>query len=356
MTFPETSNAESSNAESSNEPVRFAAVGLDHGHVVSLVLGLMGAGAECVGYWSETDTQSTGLIAQQAPHIPRVTEAETLLADPSVDLVVTAAVPAQRAQISVAALRAGKDVVADKPGAVSLDQLAEVRAAVAETGRFWSVAYSERTASKATLHARRLIEDGAIGRVVQTLGLGPHQLRPHTRPAWTFDPALAGGILADIASHQVDQFLYLTGSSSAEVVSSTVGNFGHPDRPGFEDFGEMVLRSEQAQGYARVDWYTPDGLGVWGDVRLTVLGTEGYLELRKNVDLLGRPGGDHMFLVNGKGTEYLESFDVELPYFGAILHDVRHRTETAIPQQHVFTATELALIAQRDAARVGNLR
>jgi predicted dehydrogenase len=344
---------------SAGRTVTFAVVGLDHGHVVSLVLGLLGAGAECAGYWSETDTPWTAVVAEQAPHIPRVTDAAELLDNPDVDLIVTAAVPVRRAEIAVAALRHGKDVVADKPGAITHDQLAEVRAAVAESGRFWSVAFSERTASRATLHARRLIDDGAIGRVVQTLGLGPHHLRPETRPAWTFDPTLAGGILADLASHQVDQFLYLTGSQSAEVVASSVGNFGHADRPGFEDFGEVLLRSDHAQGYARVDWYTPDGLGVWGDVRLTILGTDGYIEIRKNIDLGGtREGGDHLFLIDGKGTRHLESFDVELPYFRSVVADVLDRRTplTAIPQELVFTATELALTAQRDATRLGNLR
>ncbi len=338
------------------KPLKFAVLGLDHAHVFGLVRGLIEAGAECAGVWSDTDTPLVATLAEQAPEIPHVEEAEELLGDPSIALVVTAAVPVRRAEIAVAALRHGKDVVADKPGAITLDQLAEVRSAVAETGRFWSVAFSERTGSRATIHAKRLIEEGAIGRVVQTIGLGPHQLRPETRPAWTFDPGLAGGILADIASHQVDQFLYLTDSATAEVASSTVGNFGNPDRPGFEDFGELVLRGDHAQGYARVDWYTPAGLGVWGDVRLTILGTEGYIEIRKNVDLLGRPGGDHLFLINGEDTRYLESGDIALPYYPAILDDVVERGETAIPQELVFTATELALTAQRDATRVGHLR
>jgi predicted dehydrogenase len=340
----------------STEPLKFAVAGLDHGHVVGLVMGLQGAGAECAGYWSETDTQWTKAIADQAPHLPRVADRAALMEDPSISLVVTAAVPVHRAEIAVEALRAGKDVLADKPGAIRHDQLDEVRAAVAESGRFWSVAFSERTGSKATYHAKQLIDEGAIGDVVQTMGVGPHHLRPHTRPAWTFDPAQAGGVLADIASHQVDQFLFLTGSSSAQVVSSTVGNYGNPDYPGFEDFGEMVLRSEHAHGYARVDWYTPDGLGVWGDVRLTVLGTQGYIEIRKNVDLLGRPGGDHLFLIDQKGTHYLESYDVQLPYLPSLVRDVQERTQTAIPQDLVFTATQLALDAQANAARVGRLK
>lgn len=340
----------------SEEPLKFAAIGLDHGHIMGMITGLQGAGADCAGYWSENDTPYTAMVAQQAPHIPRVNERAALLEDPTISLIITAAVPVQRAEIAVASMRAGKDVVADKPGAIRLDQLAELRTAAAETGRFWSVAFSERTSSKATYHAKQLIDEGAIGTVVQTMGTGPHQLRPKTRPSWTFDAELAGGALADIASHQADQFLFLTDSTSAEVVSSTVGNFANPDYPKFEDFGEMVLRSPKAQGYVRVDWYTPEGLGVWGDGRLLVLGTEGYIEIRKYIDLLGRPGGDHLFLVDQKGTHYLESFDVQLPFFPSIVRDVAERTTTAIPQEHVFTATELALNAQFSATRVGGLK
>ena len=71
-------------------------------------------------------------------------DAESLLSDPSIDLIVTAAIPDRRATIAISALRNGKDVVSDKPGCVTLNELDDLEKAVAASGRFWSVTFSER--------------------------------------------------------------------------------------------------------------------------------------------------------------------------------------------------------------------
>jgi predicted dehydrogenase len=238
-----------------------------------------------------------------------------------------------------------------------------VRRAVAETGRFWSVTFSERFEVRAVTRAGELVRAGRIGQVVQTLGLGPHRIgdRGHLaggggRPDWFFDDARYGGILTDIASHQIDQFLWLTGSTTAEVAASTVGNFAHPEHPAFQDFGEVMLRSATAQAYVRVDWFTPQGLPTWGDGRLVILGTEGYMELRKYIDIAGREGKDHLFVVDDAGTEHIDASDAELTYYPDLLHDVRHRTETAAPQEHTFETMRLALEAQHQATRRGGAR
>ena len=211
--------------------------------------------------------------------------------------------------------------------------------------------------------AGELVRAGRIGQVVQTLGLGPHREgdREHLaggagRPDWFYDSDRFGGILTDIASHQIDQFLWFTGATSAEVVASTVANYTHPDQPKMQDFGEVLLRSESAQGYIRVDWYTPQGLPSWGDGRLLVLGTEGYLEMRKYVDLEGRPGGDHLFLVDQEGTHYIDCSDVPLTYYPDLVRDVQERTTTACPQEHTFEVMRLALEAQQRATRRGAAR
>ena len=213
---------------------------------------------------------------------------------------------------------------------------------------------------RSAVKAGELVRAGRIGRVVQTLGLGPHREgdRAHLaggqgRPEWFYDRGRTGGIITDIASHQIDQFLYYTGSSTAEVVSSTVANYTHPELPRMQDFGDLTLRSENAQGYVRVDWYTPQGLPTWGDGRLMILGTEGYIELRKYVDIAGRPGGDHLFVVDGESTEYVDCSDVDLPYYPALVHDVRQRTETACPQRHTFEVMRLAITAQQSATMRG---
>jgi predicted dehydrogenase len=237
----------------------------------------------------------------------------------------------------------------------TLAQLEEVRTVQSQTNRIYSICYSERFEVGAAVKAGELIGQGAIGKVVQTIGLGPHRTHPPDRPPWFFVRSQYGGILTDIASHQVDQFLFYTGSTTAEVVASQVGNFKYPQYPELEDFGEMLLLGNCGSGYVRVDWYTPQGLGVWGDGRLVILGTEGYIELRKYIDIAGRAGKDHLFLINKEGTQYVDCSQIQLPYGRQLLFDILNRAETAIPQAQCFLAMELALEAEAKATRLGNL-
>ncbi len=345
-----------------DRPVRFAAVGLDHAHAFGQIAGLLGQGCELVGLSSDdADAAVATQVRERWPDAPWVDDPTTLLHDDTVELIVTAAVPDRRGPIAVEALRHGKDVVADKPGVITVAQLDEVRRAVADSGRFWSVTFSERFEVRCVTRAGELVRDGRIGRVVQTLGLGPHREgdRAHLaggagRPDWFYDHDRFGGIITDIASHQIDQFLWFTGSTTGEVVASTVANYTHPDNPKMQDFGELLLRSETAQAYIRVDWYTPQGLPTWGDGRLLLLGTEGYIEMRKYVDVAGREGGDHLFLVDQDGTHHVDCSEVELTYYADLVRDVRERTTTAAPQEHTFEVMRLALEAQAQATRRGD--
>src|SRR5512137_168561 len=338
----------------SQPAIRFAAVGLNHNHIYGQTRLMLRAGAELVSFYApEPD-----LAAQYSQAFPEArlagSQAE-ILEDPTIQLVLSAGIPCERAPLGVEVMRHGKDYMSDKPGFTSLDQLAEVRQVQAETGRIYSICFSERLEVPAAVRAGELVKAGAIGRVVQTVGLGPHRIHPPERPDWFYQKARYGGILTDIASHQVDQFLYYTGSTQAEVVASQVGNFKNPEYPELEDFGDMVLRGDGGTAYVRVDWYTPQGLGVWGDGRLTVLGTEGYIELRKYIDIAGRPGRDHLFLVDQKGIQYMDCSNVELPYGKQLISDILNRTETAMPQEHCYLASQLALEAEAKATRLGNL-
>ncbi|EJM99975.1 Gfo/Idh/MocA family oxidoreductase [Phyllobacterium sp. YR531] len=330
--------------------MRFAVIGIDHRHIYHMIDGLIEAGAKCAGFVAETtDIKIREGIRERFPDLQSVPDGQVFLDDPSVDIIVTAAVPNARAAIAIAAMRAGKDVMADKPGITDYGQLAEVKKVSEETGRIFSICFSERFVVPSTGVAQKLIADGSIGRVIQTVGLGPHRLNRAIRPDWFFDPAFYGGILVDIASHQIDQFLTYTGSEDAEIISSTVGHFGADDIPAFQDFGEVLLRSSYSTGYIRVDWFTADGLSTWGDGRLIILGTEGTIELRKYVDIAGREGTDHVFLVSGKGTKHIDASSEPITYFKSFLEDVRNRSETTMKQSHVFTVSRLALDAQQQA-------
>ncbi len=329
--------------------MRFAAIGLDHRHIYDLAQGLLEAGCECAGYCPETtDGRVLAGFRSRFPEVPAIAR-EQLLDDRTIALIALAAVPSERGPIAIAAMRRGKDVIVDKPGVATLDELAQVERAASETGRIWSVCFSERFLTPSTGKALEIVRSGGIGRVVQTLGLGPHRLNRDLRPAWFWDRTTYGGILNDIASHQIDQFLAFTGAADAEIVSATVGEYG--TAPGFEDFGEIVLQADAARGYVRVDWFTPDGLPTWGDGRIIVTGTEGMIELRKYVDIAGRDGTDHLFLIDRAGTRHIDCAHLPVTYFRDIAHDVAHRTATAMPRSYPFTVTRLALEAQARATR-----
>ncbi|MBD0295299.1 MAG: Gfo/Idh/MocA family oxidoreductase, partial [Flavisolibacter sp.] len=282
----------------------------------------------------------------------QVKDEKEILEDSSIQLVLSSIIPDERAPLGIRVMQHGKDYMVDKPGIITLEQLAEVRKVQKQTSRIYSIMYSERFENRATVKAGDLVKEGAIGKVIQTIGLGPHRMSASTRPPWFFDRKRFGGIITDIGSHQFDQYLFFTGTTEAEIVAAQVGNVHHPQYPAFEDFGDVMLRGNGGTGYIRVDWFTPDGLKTWGDGRLTILGTDGYIEIRKNIDIAGREGANHLFLVNNKETVYMDCNKVPLPYGELLVNDVLNRTETAMTQEHCFLATELALKAQKAAQNI----
>ncbi len=332
--------------------IRFSVIGLNHGHITGQTRAVIRGGGELVAvYAKEPDLLANFL--KTFPQAKTARSEQEILEDKSIQLVVSASIPIERAPLGIRVMRHGKDFMADKPGVITLEQLAEVRRTQEQTHRIYSIMYSERLENRATVRAGELVKAGAIGKVVQTVGLGPHRLNAATRPAWFFELEKYGGIICDIASHQFDQFLFFTGSTKGEVLASQTGNVNHPQYPGLEDFGDAMVRGNGGSGYIRVDWFTPDGLPTWGDGRLTILGTDGFMELRKNVDIGGRTGGDHLFLVDKKGVQYIECKDVKLLYGEQLVNDIINRTETAMPQAHCFLATELTLKAQKQAVKIG---
>ncbi len=335
----------------SRAKIKFAVIGINHGHIHQQIAAIRRGGGELISFYAK-EPDLAALFTKRYPEVKLARSENEILEDKTIQLVTSAAIPDERAPLGIRAMQHGKDYMADKPGITTLEQLAEVRRVQAQTRRIYSIMYSERLENRATVKAGELVKAGAIGRVVQTIGLGPHQMNPKQRPAWFFEHKRYGGILCDIASHQADQFLFFTGSTQATVVSAQVGNLHHPQYPGLEDFGDLVLRGNGGTGYIRVDWFTPGGLGVWGDGRMTILGTDGYIEIRKNVDIAGRVGGNHLYLVDQKETRYIDCSKQALPYGEQLVSDILERTETAMPQKHCFLATELVLKAQKQAQRL----
>jgi len=324
--------------------LKIAVLGIDHRHAYGMLGNMLDQDAECVGWWTDGTPGTLPGFSKRFPDAPRLPSVEAVLnAQP--DLVILSGIPSERAALAIQAMQAGADVMSDKPGCTTMAQLDAIKACVAETGRIWSIDFSERFEVPCATMAADLVAQGAIGRVIQTVGLGPHRLNRPTRPDWFFDSARNGGILTDIASHQIDQFLFYTGSTDAQITLATARQMHHD----FQDFGEIALRSDTAHGYIRVDWFTPDALPTWGDGRLTLLGTEGTIELRKYVDVGGAGGTDHLLLTNATRCEKIDASGAGLPYFARLAADIRDRTGTAMPQAHAFKVMELALQAQEMA-------
>ena len=332
----------------------FAASHLNHGHIYGQTKGLLQAGGT-LRYVYDVDPKRAEAFQEKYPQAKIVDSLDRILDDEKVHLVAAAAIPCDRGPLGVKVMQAGKDYFTDKTPFISLSQLAEARQVAAQTGRKYMVYYSERLHSECSIFAGNLIHDGVIGRVLQVLGLGPHRLNAPSRPDWFFERAKAGGILADIGSHQIEQFLFLAGAKDATVTHAAAGNFHHKEYPELEDFGEANLVADNgALNYFRVDWFTPDGLSSWGDGRLFVVGTKGTIELRKNVDVARGTGGDQVYLVTSEREQHLSvNQRVGCPFFGELILDCLNRTEKAMTQAHAFKAAELCLRAQEQALPIG---
>ena len=331
----------------------FAAAHLDHGHIYGQCNGLVEAGAQLKWVY-DPDPQRVATFRGKYPQVCAARSLDEVLDDPEVRLVAAAAIPSERGPLGCRVLRAGKDYFTDKTPFTTLEQLAEARATVAQTGRKYMVYFSERLHVESAIAAGDLVHSGAIGRVIQVLGLGPHRLSKASRPAWFFERARYGGILCDIGSHQIEQFLHYSGATDATIASAAVGNFANPDKPELEDFGEASLVGDNgANNYIRVDWFTPDGLRTWGDGRTFILGTQGYIELRKYLDVAQDARGDHLIIVDAQGERHLNlAGQIGFPFFGQLVHDCLARTEQAMTQAHAFKAAELCLRVQAAARRL----
>ena len=336
--------------------IKFAVCGMSHDHIYGMVGAIQRGGGELVAAWGG-EADKLAAFTKRFPSVRIVKTREEILNDSSVQLVLSSQIANERAPLGVRAMKQGKDFLSDKPGITTLEQLAEVRRTIAETKRIYAIMYSERLEVKAAVYAGDLIHQGAIGKVIQTINIAPHQVFQHGgaagggsgRPDWFWNPEQYGGILCDIGSHQVDQFLYYTGSTQAEVAESQIANVRHPDHPHFQDFGDMVLRGNKGFGYVRLDWFTPDGLGTWGDGRLFILGTDGYIEVRKYTDVAVKPQGNNLFLVDGKQARYIDCSNMPLPFGPQFVADVANRTHTAQDQDQCLLAAELVIKAQRNA-------
>ena len=333
------------------QSLNLAVLGIDHGHIFDMLDEMIKEGCNCNHFWTKGSPLTLKEFNQKYPNIKRVENKSEILENDKIDMILISSIPKDRANLSIEALKSGKDVMVDKPGCTSLDQLDNLKQAVKETGKIWSVNFSERFHVAAVAKAEELVAEGKIGKVKQTMGTGPHRQGNYERPDWFYDRESYGGVITDIGSHQIHQFLVFTGSNKAKVTHALVENTTKRQFPGFQDFGEINLTGNGGHGYIRLDWFTPDALPTWGDGRLFILGDKGFIEIRKYTDLAKSDSGNHLYYANNEEVKYLDCKNVKLPYFRNLIEDVLNRSETACKQELTYLTMELAIKAQEIAEK-----
>ncbi len=327
----------------------FGVLALDHPHIFSMASDLKKAGAGCKLVY-DPDPDKLAIFLQLFPEVKVASCEQEVLDSADISLIAAAAIPCLRGDLGIRVMEHDKDYFTDKTPFTNLDQLTAARQKTTETGRKYMCCYSERLQNEAACYAMELIEAGVIGQVIQVLGLGPHRLLADKRPGWFFNKREYGGIITDIGSHQAEQFLAYSGATNATITSARVHNYHHPQYPELEDFGECsLLGDNRASGYFRMDWFTPDGLRTWGDGRTIILGTSGYIELRKYIDLAQPEARENnIYIVTNDGEEYQNvTGKIGFPFFYDFILDCIHRTEHAMTQAHCFKAAEICLTAQQ---------
>ena len=333
------------------QSLNLAVLGIDHGHIFDMLDEMIKEGCNCNHFWTKCSPLTLKEFNQKYPNIKRVENKSEILENDKIDMILISSIPKDRANLSIEALKSGKDVMVDKPGCTSLDQLDNLKQAVKETGKSWSVNFSERFHVAAVVKAEELVAEGKIGKVKQTMGTGPHRQGNYERPDWFYDRESYGGVITDIGSHQIHQFLVFTGSNKAKVTHALVENTTKKQFPGFQDFGEINLTGNGGHGYIRLDWFTPDALPTWGDGRLFILGDKGFIEIRKYTDLAKSDSGNHLYYANNEEVKHLDCKNVKLPYFRNLIEDVLNRSETACKQELTYLTMELAIKAQEIAEK-----
>lgn len=337
---------------SSQSSLSIAAIGMAHEHIYGQVRMLVAQGARLVGCY-DADPEPCRKLLAEYPQAKIAQTEEELLNDPAVEVIVTAAVPSERANIGLRALAQGKHVFTDKPGIINQAQLSALKEATRNSGKKYLIYYQMRRAPLVWEMVRR-IRSGDIGKVVQVMSVCPHRCGADARPDWFFDLARSGSILMDIGVHHLDLHLLFTGQARGNLRYARMDCVRFTEYEGFYDYGEALFEyaGGSITGSFRLDWLSPDGLNAHGDGRFLVLGSEGYLDYRPSVELAGRVGKGHLFVVNQRESLALSPADVAPTTFSADLYqDFVDGGEKSMIQESIFNTAEMLLEAESEALK-----
>lgn len=192
----------------------------------------VGSRAQLASVW-DPDPDKCLEFMKRYPQAVMASGEEEILKDGNIQMIASAIRPSRRCSLGIRVLGHNKDYFVDKPGMLTMEEIGRAAQACRDTGRKYVVYYGERIHVEGAVFAEQLIRQGAVGRVLQVTILAPHRLNRPVRPDWFFEKQENGGIITDLGSHQIEQFLTYCGAKTARVLHSAVANYGNRDKRTF---------------------------------------------------------------------------------------------------------------------------
>ncbi len=266
------------------------------------------------------------------------TDATAMLDGVEMDIVGIAGTDAERAPMICAAAERGIHVLAEKPLAMDLDELAQVGQTVADSGILLSMLLTMRF-EPPYLTMRRLIAEGAIGEVC--LATMQKSYRLGDRPQWQRSRETFSGIIPFIGIHALDLIRWTTGREFT-AGAAWCANVAHPEIGDLEDSASIALGLDNTgSASARLDYCRPAAAPTHGDDRLRVAGNEGVIEWIYTAEQV-------TLITADEGPRAVE-LDEKLDQFADFVAATRGHKPCHVPTEDCLRMTEVCL-KLRDAA------
>ncbi|MGQ9632259.1 MAG: Gfo/Idh/MocA family protein [bacterium] len=329
--------------------MKFGIIGCQHGHIAQFIDEMLAIpGTEFLGIVEDDPWLAESLSRRY--DVPLLERREDLL-NLGVELVGSSARNDLKADLICYCLGRGLHVMVDKPLVITLGDLGRVMSAVEGSRAQLGLMLTERF-NPPIAHLKNLIDRGELGRIVHFTILKPHKIVASTRPPWHFVKSQNGGIIADLAIHDVDLLRWYLG---CEVKSfhAYESQYTLLDKPAFSDNAEIFLIMENgATAFLRPDWLMPDAYPTWGDGRIFCVGTEGCAEIRTTGDPFAGTPGELIVTTNKSAPRKITPDPVGRNLAQDFIDRIEGRGICLLTHSEIFKSTETTLRIAEGAKRI----
>lgn len=326
--------------------MKYGILGAAHGHVFTFVEHMAKAGWELDCILQDQEENSRQLSEKYG--VPLV-DGVTSVLDRGIAVAECFCPPVERIERIRACAEQGIHVMSDKPLVIDEEGLRSLED-ILQKGKIQVGALFTLRFQPSVRALKDLLEQGRLGRLISVEILNPHKLTPSKRPEWHFLPEQAGGVAADLLTHSVDLFHWLSNRTEVLDYNSFITKSILPEKPDFYDFASAMLRTEDGiSGYFRVDWHMPQAHWNWGDVRIFCVGSDGCAELRASGDPLNKREMLILYSQNEE-TKEIPFLDYEEDETSDFLGRISGRP-SIVTQEDILYACRTSLALEYEAVR-----